>query len=124
MWAPDGSYLMVHRRSGATQDLVALPVDGGEPCVLIGGFVGVHSSLDRDMRRVVTDAYRYEGEGRGAVLLYDLSTGRREVVCAGVHKRSDHTTGSHIHPQWSRDETRIIFNLADSGAPQVYAVEV
>jgi len=125
MWAPDGSLILAHHgRDGGGQDLVAHPVDGAPARVMIERFVGVHTSLDRDMRRAVTDAFDFEEKGHGAVLLYDLASGERKVLHAGPHAPHDHETGTHIHPQWSRDGTRVLFNMADSGIPQLYDVVV
>lgn len=124
MWAPDGSYILAHMKNGASQDLVALPVDGGKPFTLIDNFTGIHTALDRAMKRAVTDAYGFEKPGHAAVLLYDLDTKQREVLHAGVHENHHHDDGTHLHPQWSRDERRILFNHADSGVPQLYAVDL
>lgn len=124
LWSPDGSFVLAHRKREDTQDLVALPVDGAEPYALIQDFVGIHSSLDRQMRRVVTDAYRFPETGSAAVLLYDLADKRRHVLFKGSQTDFDHKTGSHVHPQWSRDQRRILFNMAHSGPPQLYSVDI
>jgi hypothetical protein len=124
LWSPDGSFVLAHRKREESQDLVALPVDGREPHVLIRDFVGIHSSLDRQMRRVVTDAYRFPEPGSAAVLLYDLADGRRDLLFQGSQTDFDHRTGSHVHPQWSRDEGRILFTMAHSAAPQLYTVHL
>lgn len=124
MWAPDSSFILAHHPGTDGQELRAHPVNGAASRVLLDSFVGIHTSLDRAMERVVTDAFDFEETGRGAVLLYELRTGRREVLAAGPHERHDHESGTHIHPQWSRDESRILFNLAADGTPQLYAVDV
>jgi Tol biopolymer transport system component len=124
LWSPDGSFVLAHRKREDSQDLVALPVDGREPYVLLRDFVGIHSSLDRAMRRVVTDAYRFPEQGAAAVLLYELDSGRREILCQASQTDFDHKTGSHVHPQWSRDERRILFNMTHTGTPALYALDV
>jgi hypothetical protein len=125
MWTPSGSGLVAHRhREDDGQDLLFYPIDGGAPEVRIPRFRGVHSSLDRAERRVVTDAFDTPGPGLASVLLYDLDTGEAETLAAGPHRAHDHQGGCHLHPQWSRDESRIYFNHAASGRPQLYAVSL
>jgi Tol biopolymer transport system component len=110
----------MHQKNGTGQDLVKLPADRSEPEILVKNFKGVHSTLDRDMKRVITDAFNYPEKGEASVLMYDLETGKQEVLCKGKQNDFDHTTGCHMHPQWSSDESRIYFNMADTGNPQLY----
>jgi Tol biopolymer transport system component len=126
IWSPDGTAAIAHLRDeGARgQDLAALPLDGSGPRTLIPGYVGTHSTPDRAGTQVITDAFRKPADGQASVLRYDLENGECEVLCSGAHRDFDHTTGCHVHPQWSGDESRIYFNMADSGAPQLYALEL
>ncbi len=122
MWAPDGSFVLAHlANDGGGQDLVALRSDAPAE-VLIEDFQGVHTSLSQDHSRAVTDLYGRDGTGQ--VLLYDLPAGDRHVLDQGRHEKHGHGSGSHIHPQWSRDESRILYNLADTGVPQLYAMAI
>ncbi|MFW5857266.1 MAG: hypothetical protein ACOCX4_05245 [Planctomycetota bacterium] len=119
------AFILAHRaRPDGGQDLAAYPLDGGEPAPILERFTGVHTSFNRAGTHAVTDAFHYGEENRGAVLLYELDGGACEVLCTGSHADTEHTTGSHIHPQWSRAEDRIFFNMADAGFPRVYAVDL
>lgn len=126
MWAPDGSYILAQNRASGEngQDLVAYPADGSEPYPLLRDFTGVHTSLDSAMARVVTDAYNCPRTGRASVLLYDLASRKADKIAEGAQTDVDHTTGCHVHPQWSRDESRILFNMSDSGSPALYALDL
>ena len=46
------------------------------------------------------------------------------MLAEGRHEACDHISGCHPHPQWSRDEDRVFFNMADTGVPQVYEVRL
>ncbi|MFW5840149.1 MAG: hypothetical protein ACOCZE_06170 [Planctomycetota bacterium] len=122
MWSPDGRFVLAHLdndRGG--QDLVALQA-GQSPEILLADYEGVHSSQSADGRRVLTDSFR--SDGSGAVLLYDLSDGSVQTLDVGRHEKHGHQAGSHIHPQFSRDLRRIIYNLADTGQPQLCAMSL
>ncbi|MFP4107034.1 MAG: hypothetical protein ACLFVU_13225 [Phycisphaerae bacterium] len=125
MWAPDGLSVIAHVVHDNGQDLMRYsPTGAGEPEVMIRNFVGVHTSLNRAQTYVVTDAFETPTEHEASILLYALSTGKPETLAHGRHERHDHKGGCHSHPQWSRDESRIFFNLSDTGTPQLYATEM
>ena len=121
MWHPDGNGILAHtRRADGGQDLLLYPLDGNNPEVFMADLPGVHCTPDRGVQRLVTDVFDQEKQ-RALVLLVSIPDGEQTILAEGRHKRFDHVTGSHPHPQWSRDESRIFFNMADSGVPQVYA---
>ncbi len=126
MWAPSGRYLIAHnpRPDGDGQDLVRFPLDGGRAEPFIEHFIGIHSSLDSDEKRVLTDVFDHPEPGDGSVLLYDVDTGRHEVLARGRHEKRDHQNGTHIHPVFARDESRIFFNHAATGWPQLYSLSL
>ncbi len=126
IWSPDGAAVIAHLRNErfGGQDLVSLPLDGSGTRTLIAGYAGVHSTPNRAGTKVITDAFRSPAEGGASILRYDLESGEAEVLCSGAHRDFDHNTGCHPHPQWSADEKRVYFNMADSGSPQLYALEL
>ncbi|MCC5829381.1 MAG: hypothetical protein JJU36_08035 [Phycisphaeraceae bacterium] len=123
MWTPDGRGIIAYVRAGSSQDLVRFDLDNGQGRVLLADVPGVHASLDRSGQRLVTDIHDPDRQ-RANVVLIDLSTNTSTVLAEGRHDRFDHRTGTHPHPQWSRDEQRIFFNMADTGQPQLYAAQV
>jgi len=80
----------------------------------------VHASLDAAGQRLVTDVYDYDKK-TAKVLLIDIVSRDERVLAEGKHDSADHIEGTHLHPQWSRDEKRIYFNHADSGEAKLYA---
>jgi len=76
------------------------------------------------MTHVISDGFGIPNPGEASILLYDIQSGKREIVFSGKHDDFTHTTGGHPHPQWSRNESRILFNSADCGRPQVLEVGV
>jgi hypothetical protein len=121
MWAPHGNGVIAYVRDSAGQHVLRYPLDGGEPQVLLPHAPGTHCSLDRSAKRLLTDVM---GDGRARILLIDLGSGAHQLLADGVHERSGHLHGSHPHPQFSRDGRRVMFNMADSGVPQLYAVDL
>ena len=123
MWAPDGSFVLAHLERDGVQDLVAYRPGGRRPEVILPKFTGIHTSLDAAGRRALTDAFDDEA-GTGSVRLVDLADGAVEVLDEGPHVRHDHTGGSHIHPQFSRDGASVYYNLAAEGQPQLYRLRL
>lgn len=123
MWTPDGQSVIAHRDSDDGQNLLRYPLDGGEPEVLVAGFAGVHTSLNAAQTHVITDVFDWPEPGEASLLLYELSGGEAVALARGPHDRHDHGEGTHVHPQWSRDESRIVFNHRCTGVPQLYAVD-
>jgi Tol biopolymer transport system component len=122
MWTPDGQGIIAYVIEDDAQHLVRYPLDGSPPRVFLENLPGVHGSLDRAGQRLVTDVFGPQAPGEAHILLVDVARGERTVLASGTHERHDHLAGSHPHPQWSRDESRIFFNMADTGVPQLYAV--
>ncbi len=123
MWTPDGQAIVCYEINGKSQDVVLHHLEDGRKKVLLADFPGVHCSFNRAQTHLVTDVFHHNDE-RADILLIDLCSGEREVLASGRHGPFDHVTGSHPHPQWSRDESKIFFNMADTGQPQLYAVDV
>lgn len=119
MWTPDGSGIIAHVIDDGVQNLLRYPLDGSPPQPFLQNQPGIHASLDRAGRRLVTDVF---DEETARIALVDVPTGRERTLAEGPHAVRDHIRGCHPHPQWSRDEGRIFFNMADSGVPQVYDV--
>jgi len=126
MWMPDGSAIVAFERDREreTQHLMRYPLDGSAPEMFLENLPGIHATLDRAGRRLVTDVFAHQLAGKARIMLVDVATGERQTLAEGVHEQADHLTGSHPHPQWSRDESRIFFNMADTGVPQLYAVRL
>jgi hypothetical protein len=125
MWLPDGSGVIAYCRDEAgRQHLRRFALDGSGSEMFLEDLPGVHCSLDRAARRLVTDVFGAPSEDEASIVLVHLADGRRETLAAGKHRARDHMTGCHPHPQWSRDESRVFFNLADTGAPRLYAVSL
>lgn len=123
MWTPDGSAILAYVRREGGQDLMLYPADGGEPEMLLADAPGVHGTLDRAGERLITDEMD-AAAGQAKITLLDVASGERTTLAAGRHGKTDHVTGTHPHPQWSRDETRVFFNMADEGVPQFYAARL
>lgn len=125
IWAPSGRYLIGHNNWDGRKALMAYPLDGNDPYPLLTDVNSHHPSLNRAETHLVTDGFDYSSaEAQGMVLLYELATGKARTLAAGHHYDGHHQTGSHIHPVFSRDESRVFFNLGDSGVAQVYAVTI
>ena len=125
MWSHDGTYAYAFEFAEAgTLNLMAYPIDGRESYPILKGIRGWHASLSPDGKTLVTDVGQWEKPGRSAILLYDVATGKYEVLATFALSDASHETGIHPHPVWSRDGKRVYFNSAESGQPQVYAVAV
>ncbi|MFW6304125.1 MAG: TolB family protein [Candidatus Sumerlaeota bacterium] len=122
MWHPDGSGILVHnRRENRAQGLVLYDLDGNEPEMFFPDLPGVHCSPDRAAKRLVTDIFDYANQS-AQVALFDIESRQKTLLAEGSHYIFDHVTGCHPHPQWSRDEKSISFNMGDTGIPQVYFI--
>ncbi len=122
MWRPDGSEIIAYVGDQGAQHLVRYPLDGTPAAPFLEDLPGIHASLDRAQRRLVTDVF--EGDDQARILLVDVETGDHHTLTAGRHAQRGHIRGCHPHPQWSRDESRVFFNMADTGVPQLYEVRV
>ncbi len=124
MWAPDGESVIAHLAADYGQDLMRYPLDGGEPEAIIRDFRGIHSSLNRAQTHVLTDVHGWPEAGGASVLLWTIGNSSAENLATGEHDRTGHSGGTHVHPQWSRDETRVLFNHRDTGQAQLYAIDM
>ncbi len=124
MWTPDGAGVIAHLDNPrGSQDLVRYALDASRPEVLLPDFAGVHTSLNIAATHAITDTHR-DPKGTGGVWLTNLATGQRVELARGTHDRHDHEGGTHIHPQFSRDESRIFFAMRDTGQAQLYALHL
>lgn len=122
-WAPDSSYVYYcdHAEDGGW-NLAARPVDGPDARILRKNLSG-HPCMSPDGTRVVTNTGSPEHKkGEESITLYDLSTGKQEILV--TMKKPENTRASQSHPVWSRDGRRIYFNSADSGVPHLYAIDL
>ena len=134
IWGHDGRTIAsFHRRDtpegggerwwGAWQDFVACPIDGGASRVIIAGMLGKHATLSRDGSRALVDAPNWPETGRGAVLLYDAAACRYETLVT-LTQDDFKQTGCHLHPTFSRDETRVYLDSMETAVRRVYAIEL
>lgn len=125
MWSSDSSYIYAFRKlpEKGYNDLIAYPVDGSEPYIMLKHARGVHSSISPDNRYLVTDVHNWGKEGQGAILLYDLSAQDYEVLASFPLPDKSHETGTHPHPVWSRNGKRVYFNAMHEGQARLFAAE-
>ena len=102
------------------QDLVAQPIDGGEPRLLLSGAQGCHPTLSADGKSVLSDTLPHGAPPTSDVVIYHLDTGETEILATMRADDFGHGTGCHPHPAWSRDEKSVYFNSADTGLARLY----
>ena len=125
MWGPDDAFVYtVDRLSDGVKAIVAHPVDGSASYLIVRLPLGRHSTLSSDGEHVVTDVFDWPESGRGAILLYDVSTGEHTVLARLGMPDTSHETGVHAHPALSRDGKRVYFSAGEQNVPHLYAIEL
>ena len=125
MWGPDDAFVYtVDRQSDGLNAIVAHPVDGSASYPIVSLPLGRHSTLSLDGEHVVTDVFDWPEPGRGAILLYDVSTGDHTELARFGMPDTSHVTGVHAHPALSRDGKRVYFSVGEQNEPHLYAIEL
>ncbi len=134
IWSGDDDHVLSFRPSasggamgmkwwGGYQDLVAVPVQGGEPTLVFSGLAGKHLIGSPDGRRVVTDATNYPERGQGTIVVYEAGSSTARPVLQ-MAQADFSQRGCHIHPTWSRDGNRVYFNSMEGGSRAFYAIDL
>lgn len=122
-WDPGSAFIYSwDRLPGGGQALAVHPRDGSPSDRVLACGPGVHSSLNPDGRRLVTDAPNWPERGRGALLMY-TDGGPHEILATFKTPDTSHETGCHPHPIWSRNGTRVYFNASEAGIAHLYALD-
>jgi hypothetical protein len=133
-WSADDDHILSFRPNatggglgmrwwGGYQDLLAIPVDGGEPAPVFTGIAGKHLLLSPDGRRFVADATDWPRKGQGSIIIYEI--GASEPLTAVRMTQADFgKRGCYIHPTRSRDGRRICFNSAEKGKRRLYGLNL
>lgn len=125
MWMPHSqSIIAFDWDQHQNQRIIEYPIDRTGSRVMIDSIPGIHVVPDPSGRYLVLDMFDHPYPNQAAIVLLEIATGRLETLCTGQHHDFDHMTGSHPHPQFSRDGKRIYFNISDTKRPQLYALEI
>lgn len=118
-WTPDGRKVLFvdhpEEKLGRGQGrfLHTVDFDGSNRQCIFDQPAGSHPLMHPDGKRVLD----FSGEG---IYVVHLEQERIEYLTKFSGKfRTDHH-GTHPHPVWNRDGTRIIYNSAESGHSELY----
>jgi hypothetical protein len=123
-WAPDGSrVLFVDYREGEHDGtaqgryLHTVDFDGSNRTQIFDQVAGSHP-LMHPTKNLVVDF------DEDTVYVVNLDTQRREVL-ARFRRRFDGThKGTHPHPVWNHDGTKVLYNSAETGQCELYLIDM
>ena len=122
-WTPDGEHILFNDRTpvGAEGEderrMFLIDFDGTNRHVVFDQPIGSHPLMHPDGRSIV-DA---DSKGVYAVGL-DQHIVERLVAFSGSFDGTHH--GTHPHPVWNRDGSRILYNSAESGHSELYHISI
>lgn len=120
LWSPDDTFVYVMLESEDGPGLYALPVDGGEPTLLVEGNV-LQTALSPDGQRLaVYREFEDTGRTRRRMLVHDLETGLDVTLLMGGLGLSFVNDLA-----WGPDGDRLLFmGSTGNSAPEIYILDV
>jgi hypothetical protein len=120
-WTPDGQGVLFNDREpvgngGALEPrMLVIDVDGGNRRILFDAPIGSHPLLSPDGGRVL------DADAQG---IYVVRLGEGAVERLADFARPFDTThhGTHPHPVWNHDGTRVLYNSGETGHSEVYLI--